>query len=93
MAVGRSKPVDPRQRYRRVVLKISGEGFTHPGERGIAMDAVRAHRPADLPGRQARRADWPSSWAAATSSAGRSSPPAIRASTRPRPITWACWPR
>lgn len=27
-------------RYRRVVLKISGEGFGHPGERGIAMDAV-----------------------------------------------------
>jgi uridylate kinase len=27
-------------RYRRVILKISGEGFTHPGERGIAMDAV-----------------------------------------------------
>jgi len=27
-------------RYRRVVLKISGEGFCHPGERGIAMDAV-----------------------------------------------------
>src|SRR5580704_3808739 len=26
--------------YGRVVLKISGEGFTHPGERGIAMDAV-----------------------------------------------------
>ncbi len=26
--------------YRRVVLKISGEGFVHPGERGIAMDAV-----------------------------------------------------
>ena len=26
--------------YRRVVLKISGEGFTHPGERGISMDAV-----------------------------------------------------
>jgi uridylate kinase len=23
-----------------VVLKISGDGFTHPGERGIAMDAV-----------------------------------------------------
>ena len=28
------------RRSRRVVLKISGEGFTHPGERGIAMDAV-----------------------------------------------------
>jgi uridylate kinase len=27
-------------RYRRVVLKISGEGFCHRGERGIAMDAV-----------------------------------------------------
>jgi uridylate kinase len=27
-------------RYRRVVLKISGEGFCHPGERGIAMDTV-----------------------------------------------------
>ncbi len=25
---------------RRVVLKVSGDGFTHPGERGIAMDAV-----------------------------------------------------
>ncbi|MBN2581094.1 MAG: UMP kinase [Pirellulales bacterium] len=25
---------------RRVLLKISGEGFIHPGERGIAMDAV-----------------------------------------------------
>jgi uridylate kinase len=25
---------------KRVVLKISGEGFTHPSERGIAMDAV-----------------------------------------------------
>ncbi len=29
---------DPK--YKRVVLKISGEGFVHPGERGIAMDAV-----------------------------------------------------
>jgi uridylate kinase len=27
-------------KFRRVVLKISGEGFVHPGERGIAMDAV-----------------------------------------------------
>jgi len=26
--------------YRRVVLKISGEGFVHPGERGISVDAV-----------------------------------------------------
>jgi uridylate kinase len=27
-------------RYRRVVLKLSGEGFAQPGERGISMDAV-----------------------------------------------------
>jgi uridylate kinase len=26
--------------YRRVLLKISGDGFSHPGERGIATDAV-----------------------------------------------------
>lgn len=31
---GEAKP------YRRVVLKLSGEGFVHPGQRGIAMDAV-----------------------------------------------------
>jgi uridylate kinase len=31
---------DGASRYRRVVLKISGEGFCHGGERGIAMDAV-----------------------------------------------------
>jgi uridylate kinase len=29
-----------RSPYRRVVLKISGDGFAHPGERGIGMDAV-----------------------------------------------------
>src|SRR5262245_3079970 len=27
-------------RFRRVVLKLSGESFTHRGERGIAMDEV-----------------------------------------------------
>ena len=30
----------PDTRPRRVILKISGEGFVHAGERGIAMDAV-----------------------------------------------------
>ena len=30
----------PLWHYRRVVLKISGEGFVRPGDRGIAMDAV-----------------------------------------------------
>ena len=27
-------------RYRRVILKISGEGLVHPGDRGISLDAV-----------------------------------------------------
>ena len=29
-----------KSRYRRVVLKLSGESFSHAGERGISMDAV-----------------------------------------------------
>ncbi|HID76690.1 MAG TPA: UMP kinase [Planctomycetaceae bacterium] len=33
-------PSEDRSPYQRVVLKISGEGFSHAGERGIAMDAV-----------------------------------------------------
>ncbi len=35
-----SEPGQNGCRYGRVVLKISGEGLTRPGERGIAMDAV-----------------------------------------------------
>jgi uridylate kinase len=31
---------EPRPRYARVILKISGEGFVQPGDRGIAIDAV-----------------------------------------------------
>lgn len=30
----------PAESYRRVVLKISGDGFTQPGQRGIVLDAV-----------------------------------------------------
>ncbi len=38
---GGGRPSDESgARPRRVILKISGDGFTHPGERGIAMDAV-----------------------------------------------------
>ena len=33
-----SKSIEPK--YRRVVLKLSGESFARPGERGIAMDEV-----------------------------------------------------
>ena len=33
-------PTTPAPRYRRVVLKLSGESFCHAGERGISMDEV-----------------------------------------------------
>ena len=33
---------DEAARYRRVILKLSGESFAHAGERGIAMDEVEA---------------------------------------------------
>lgn len=33
---------DEGRRYRRVILKLSGESFAHAGERGIAMDEVEA---------------------------------------------------
>jgi uridylate kinase len=33
-------PPNGRSEYRRVILKISGEGFVHPGERGISTEAV-----------------------------------------------------
>ena len=35
-----AEPTAPAPRYRRVVLKLSGESFSHAGERGIAMDEV-----------------------------------------------------
>lgn len=33
-------PESPNPRYRRVVLKLSGESFMHTGERGISMEEV-----------------------------------------------------
>jgi uridylate kinase len=33
-------PVNDKSRFHRVVLKLSGESFTHAGERGIAMEEV-----------------------------------------------------
>jgi uridylate kinase len=35
-----TQPSETQNRKRRVVLKISGDGFTRPGERGIVMDSV-----------------------------------------------------
>ena len=83
----------PRSRYRRVVLKISGEGFTHPGERGHRHGCGASTSPGRPTRRPSTACRSPSSWAAATSSAGPSSPRATRASTRPPPTTWACSPR
>ncbi len=35
-----SESADGSQCYRRIVLKLSGESFSHAGERGISMDSV-----------------------------------------------------
>lgn len=35
-----SRPSAAKKKLRRVLLKISGESFAHPGERGISMDEV-----------------------------------------------------
>ena len=37
---GTSRPDPAASPYRRVILKLSGESFVRPGERGIAMDEV-----------------------------------------------------
>ena len=96
-ALGNSSPHPVRlstgKAYRRVVLKVSGEGFTHPGERGIDMDAV-IHIARQV------------SQAAATGiqlllvigggnilSRGPVHLGQLGISTRLRPITWECWPR
>ena len=70
-----------QSRCRRVVLKISGEGFVHPGERGIAMDAV-VHI-----ARQTFQA------AKHGVQIAPISPRETPIFTRRPPIIWACWPR
>jgi len=40
MSEGETGSADAASRPQRVVLKISGEAFTHPGERGIVIDAI-----------------------------------------------------
>ena len=79
-------------RYQRVVLKMSGESFAHAGERGISMDEVV------LIAQQVCKAMQSGVQIAIVIGGGNilrgpSSPPATPASRRPRPITWACWPR
>ncbi len=79
-------------RFRRVVLKISGEGFTHPGERGIAMDAV-AHIAKQTQQAAKHGVELALVIGGGNILRGASLRPAARASTRPPHTTWACWPR
>ncbi len=37
-----SDPHSPRPKYRRILLKVSGEGFSEPGETALAPERVRA---------------------------------------------------
>jgi len=76
--------------YRRVILKLSGESFGPPGERGISMQEVvhiaRQTKAATEQGVQR------SSSAAATSFAVANLRPATRAFRKRLPITWECSP-
>ena len=85
-----SDPLKPK--YKRVVLKLSGEGFGAPRQERHQHRRDAQHRPPGQAGPWPRRAARPSSSAAATSSAAPSSPPAARSSRRPPPTTWACSP-
>ena len=80
-------------RYRRVVLKLSGETFCHARERGISMDEV-VHT-----ARQTFQAAQRGVQIAIVIGGGNilrgaqfTRRPA-RAFKKPRPTTWACWPR
>ena len=83
-------PGEPR--YRRVVLKLSGESFAHAGERGISMEEV-----VDI-ARQIHQTAQMGCEIAVVIGGGnilrvRTSPTRTPASTKRPPITWACWPR
>ena len=78
-------------KYRRVVLKLSGEGFGYPGKAGIGIEETLKI------GRQAKRIGRSGVQLAIVVGGGNilrgaSSPAAARLSSRPPPITWACWP-
>ena len=84
-----SASTSTKARYKRILLKLSGEALM--GERQVR------HRPEDAEAIAQEvkdcidlRSRWPSSSAAATSSAAWPAPP--RAWTGPAPTTWACWP-
>ena len=81
----------PGLRYKRLLLKLSGEALMGKAGYGIDVDVVHAPLPRDEGGGRSGRRARASWWAAATSSAALPAPP--RAWTAPRPTTWACWPR
>ena len=79
--------------FKRVVLKLSGESFSHAGERGISMDEVTHIA------RQIKQAADAGCQIAIVVGGGNIlrgvavQSRATRASRKPPPTTWACWPR
>ena len=79
--------------YKRVILKLSGESFVPPGQRGISMEEVvdiagQTYRAAQL-GVQIGDRDRRRQHLARGAVHGRQ----FAASRKRRPTTWACWPR
>ena len=81
----------PRPRFKRILLKLSGEALMGEGQFGIDPDTVARARRGDQGGGRRRPSSSAWSSAAATSSAASPAPP--RASTAPAPTIWACWRR
>ena len=79
----------PLPRYRRIVLKLSGEALAGPA--GYGIDPTSSTIRPEIKEVVDSACSWRSWSAAATSGAAR--PPAPRAWTAPPPTTWACWPR
>ncbi len=71
-----------RPKYQRVVLKLSGEGFGHPGKSGISIDETLSIARQAQARRAARRAAGHRRRRPATSSAAPSSAPAARSSRK-----------
>ncbi len=80
------------QNYKRVVLKLSGESFSHAGERGISMEEV-VHIAEQTAQAAQRGVQIAIVIGGGNILRGASSPRPAPGFRKRRAITWGCWPR
>ena len=78
----------PEPRFKRILLKLSGEALMGSLEYGTDPEQIERIADAGPGGARARASRWRSSSAPATSTAASRAPP--RAWTAPPPTTWGC---